>query len=396
MKENERNLLMDDLIDGEISEADFLRLEAEMTVDPAARRAYYDRIALSMLLKTEANVQTRQPAPMKKQTRYWTRSLVMMAAAVVALLLAVGVLLQQETAPSEETKASGFAVLAGQAAAVWAQSTSLADGALLPAGPLHLVSGVAQIELFSGVTVIVEGAADFEIVSAMEMNVKQGKVRARVPEPAHGFRMHTSAGEVVDLGTEFAMNVSGELSEVHVLDGEVEWHPRTEAMQRMEKGEALRWDVKGQGAAIKADATEFVGLAEMSERVAAARKSRQAEWRHFMDTLLHDPRLVAYYQMRAADGRRLSNEAVAGAAQAGEGAIVAAARVSDRWGAPGSALDFSPAGSRVRLNVPGEYHALTLMTWVKINSLDRRYNSLFLTDGHDLGEPHWQIMNDGR
>jgi hypothetical protein len=24
------------------------------------------------------------------------------------------------------------------------------------------------------------------------------------------------------------------------------------------------------------------------------------------------------------------------------------------------------------------------------------YNSLFLTDGHELNEPHWQIMNDGR
>jgi len=158
---------------------------------------------------------------------------------VVALLMTVGVLLQQETGPAEEQKASGFAVLAGQAEAVLEKGVALADGALLPAGPLHLASGVAQIELFSGVTVIVEGAAEFEIISAMEMRVTQGKVRARVPEPAHGFRIHTTAGEVVDLGTEFAMNVSGVQSEVHVLDGEVEWHPRSEVMQKIEKGAAL-------------------------------------------------------------------------------------------------------------------------------------------------------------
>lgn len=36
------------------------------------------------------------------------------------------------------------------------------------------------------------------------------------------------------------------------------------------------------------------------------------------------------------------------------------------------------------------------MCWVKINSLDRWYNSLFLTDGHQEREPHWQIMDDGR
>ncbi len=39
---------------------------------------------------------------------------------------------------------------------------------------------------------------------------------------------------------------------------------------------------------------------------------------------------------------------------------------------------------------------MTFLTWVKINSLDRWYNSLFLTDGHDLHEPHWQILDDGR
>ena len=46
--------------------------------------------------------------------------------------------------------------------------------------------------------------------------------------------------------------------------------------------------------------------------------------------------------------------------------------------------------------MPGEHRGLTLICWVKINSLDRWYNSLFLTDGHEDREPHWQIMDDGR
>lgn len=396
MNVKERDELIDALIDGEISEADFLRLEAELSVDPAARRAYYDRIALSTLLKTEAQAPARQVAPVKKQARYWTPGMMAMAAAVVALLLTVGVLLQGEVAPAEEQKASGFAVLAGQAEAVWATGAALADGSLLPAGPLHLASGVAQIELFSGVTVIVEGAAEFEVVSAMEMSVKQGRVRAHVPEPARGFRIHTSAGEVVDLGTEFAMNVSQDQSEVHVLDGEVEWHPRSKAMHKMAKGEALRWDASGQKAELPADAAEFVGIPEMNAKMAAAREKRRAEWLLASAELCRDPRLLACYQMSAATGRVLPNKSAAGASKVGEAAIVAATRVADRWDTPGAALDFSPAGSRVRVSVPEEHHALTLMTWVKINSLDRLYNSLFLTDGHDLGEPHWQIMSDGR
>ncbi|MFT5126628.1 MAG: hypothetical protein ACI8W8_000223, partial [Rhodothermales bacterium] len=56
----------------------------------------------------------------------------------------------------------------------------------------------------------------------------------------------------------------------------------------------------------------------------------------------------------------------------------------------------SPTGSRVRLNIPGDHRSLTFFCWVRIDSLDRWFNSLFLTDGHELHEPHWQIMDDGR
>ena len=80
----------------------------------------------------------------------------------------------------------------------------------------------------------------------------------------------------------------------------------------------------------------------------------------------------------------------------GYGSVVAAREANNRWGRPQEALDFSPAGSRVRLSVTDPLHSLTLLCWVKINSLDRWYNSLFLTDGHELNEPHWQIMDDGR
>jgi hypothetical protein len=54
MNPKERNELIDALLEGGISEADLLRLEAEMSIDPAARRAYLDRVALSQALAEEA------------------------------------------------------------------------------------------------------------------------------------------------------------------------------------------------------------------------------------------------------------------------------------------------------------------------------------------------------
>ena len=59
------------------------------------------------------------------------------------------------------------------------------------------------------------------------------------------------------------------------------------------------------------------------------------------------------------------------------------------------ALEFKRPGDRVRLNLDGTYHALTLACWVKVDSVDKKYNSLLLTDGYDNGEPHWQIYEDG-
>jgi hypothetical protein len=48
------------------------------------------------------------------------------------------------------------------------------------------------------------------------------------------------------------------------------------------------------------------------------------------------------------------------------------------------------------VNVPGQFGSLTFACWVKIDSLDRWYNSLFLTDNYQRGEPHWQILDTGQ
>ena len=402
VKPEERTQLIDDLIEGEISEVDFLRLEAEFSIDRIARQEYYDRLALTVLIENEAPASTDSIVSLprlKPRKASWLA----MAAAIVGLLAVATVFLQprpdsNETAAHIEQRASGFAVVVGQANAIWNNLPAMPDGALLPAGELKLNSGIAQLELFSGVTLIVEGEAAFEVHSPMEMTVTRGRVRALVPEPANGFRIRTAGGEIVDIGTEFAIDVSPTHSELHVLEGEVEWHPTARAMRQLKQGEALQWDREGRGADITASPAGFVGTSELRDQMTTFRNSRRENWQRFSNTLRHDPRLIAYYHMSGADSwnRRLPNGSVAGTGVVGEAAVVAAALGTDRWNNSEGALDFSPTGSRVRLNVPGDYRSLTLLCWVKINSLDRWYNSLFLTDGHELHEPHWQIMDDGR
>ena len=69
---------------------------------------------------------------------------------------------------------------------------------------------------------------------------------------------------------------------------------------------------------------------------------------------------------------------------------------SGRFGPESFGLNFGRPGSRVRTRIDGEYQAFSFACWVRIDGLEHVYNALFMSDGHETGESHWQIRNDGR
>lgn len=450
MTATEQERLLDALIDGSISDADVLRIEAEMIVDANVRQAFYQRIELDLLLEREAEQrrlspsssdaptsddgQPTLPRPSWKDASWSTAMMVLLAA---CLLLAMGFIAIRprspgprspgprevaidgvtnsvprgvsSTMPARELSASGFAILKGQADADWLGETLL-PGGLLPAGPLHLKSGVVLIEFFSGTQMVIEGESQFTIDSAMQMTMQSGKARARVPEPARGFVIKTADGEVVDLGTEFAISVEDEASRVHVIEGEVELNSTGQRTRNLITGQGLRWSNSGNVESIDADEVsdlnqQTISPSEFHSRSESQLGKRFEAWKNATSEFGSDDRLLALYTFDADDIRqrrvvnlRSQTSAIPAVTKpiATDGAIVAAESAVDRWGRVGEAIDFSRLGSRVRVNVPGQHRGLTLNCWVRINSLDRWYNSLFLTDGHDQREPHWQILDDGR
>jgi hypothetical protein len=232
----------------------------------------------------------------------------------------------------------------------------------------------------------------------MQVTIKSGLARAKVPEPAKGFAVKTESGDIVDLGTEFAIKVGKGGSDVRVLDGEVELRPRGKNPRTMLGGSALRLDRSGNIAAASGAQLELIGPGDFQAMLQTQQQDRVAKWQEATAQLRSDPRLIALYRFSAEDlgSRQVRNLAASAEENASDGAVVAAEYAVDRWGRAGEAFDFSRLGSRVRVDVPGQHRGLTLACWVKINSLDRWYNSLFLTDGHGDREPHWQIMDDGR
>ena len=112
---------------------------------------------------------------------------------------------------------------------------------------LKLSSGLAQLTFESGAKLILQGPAEFVIRSDMFGTLNVGKLTAVVPKQAHGFTVTTPSAEVIDLGTEFGIEVDVKgRTEVHVFEGEVlSWQVGSEGQV---EGEAMSL-IKDTGAA---------------------------------------------------------------------------------------------------------------------------------------------------
>ena len=129
---------------------------------------------------------------------------------------------------------------------------------------LEIREGTAEFTFIKGVRVVVEGPATFEILSADRFRLDQGTLAAAVPPAGIGFTVVTPTAEVIDLGTEFGVQVDGvDHTDVHVLRGEVQVRHVTKSVTepdgdiRLLAGQAIRL-VKGAGATrIAADTARF-------------------------------------------------------------------------------------------------------------------------------------------
>ena len=303
----------------------------------------------------------------------------------------------EETSDRPEAMSRGVAVVTRLVDVAWGpDQTALDVGDALSPGPLRLESGYAQIEFFCGATVIVEGPAELELKSPLMASVRRGRLRTQVPPAARGFSLQVDDMTVVDLGTEFGLSVSESGADVHVFDGEVELQQETDDKRRLTAGEGLSRAADGAYTATRIAPDEFVDISALERRAENQRGERFTRWQQWSNSIRSDERLIAYYAFDndGAWDRRLSSSLLPQNSEL-DGAIVGANRVAGRWPAK-SALEFKQPGDRVCVQVPGEFGSLTFSAWTKIDSLDRQFNSLFLTDNYNKGEPHWQILDSGQ
>jgi hypothetical protein len=398
---------MEAIRDGRIEDAQIARLDQILAEHPQMMEQFVDRAWLGADLELKLG---RLPAlgpssgegfrlPRRRAAGRWA-----LVAAAAGLLVGIGaavVLWGMSRTPDPGDRGlpdlsyEGCAVLARALDAQWEGSRPVpAVGAALPRRRLALVSGFIQVEFFSGARVVLEGPADFELVSSNEAFCRRGKLRAFVPPQAEGFKIRTSQMSVIDRGTEFGLRVDADgQAEVHVFQGRIELLAPG-APARLAVGEAVHLSAQGVSNAILADPEAFLGLSELSLRSQEEAKHRFARWENASGLLRQDPRVVLYYSFE--DDQTWSGElrSQKGDHSPQNGAIVGCRWTEGRW--PGKkALEWKRPGDRVRFRDVGEYESLTLMAWVRVDALDRPFSGLMLTDGWTSGSVHWQITQRG-
>lgn len=239
--------------------------------------------------------------------------------------------------------------------AMWDEGSILVDANQdLRAGVLHLRKGVIGVRLDGGARVIVEGPAEVDFQSANSLFLRQGNLVATVGREAVGFVVNTPHGKVLDLGTEFAVQVvPDQPSEIHVFQGEVLFYPQADHSNfAVREGNARAVDAEGVTGAVPLRPESFVRSDELESRVLARGGSDYHRWRASISVLHRDPSLRAHYFYEDASSGPIVNSAPLTAG--GLNGLVPADRT-----APSQAPGRWPQKSAVRFE-RGKNHAIVI------------------------------------
>ena len=243
---------------------------------------------------------------------------------------------------SIEKTIAGYAALRRVAGIEWREdSSSFREGDVLPAGVFEFENGIAEIDFFCGATVVVEGPAKLDLESDWAVRLHAGRLRANVPPAARGFIIKAADSEIVDLGTEFALEVGTDNVRVEVVDGEVELRGGKHDGEHLVTGEGRSLV----GSVVRQDTFKDLStINDVHRRHEAGQLARLAQWKTSSRQLRTDDRLIAYYPIAELPaGRFVPNKARTGSDR--DGTMVGLVnRSSGRFGANSTALEFDRTG----------------------------------------------------
>ncbi|QDU38210.1 FecR protein [Maioricimonas rarisocia] len=249
-----------DLIDGTISDTRHDALQERLKSDAAARRLFRELMDVEAGLRTwsadegysgNATLAGNRPSSRRRSWR-----LAMISTAVSLLAVAVWwtqrpdrdrfeqVEQRHPAAPPVSVPGESFLGRVVQRGDGVLQPTPSLQQGRFTAGTIRLASGAAELRFDSGTNVILEGPCELTVEAAHTARLLTGTVCVDVTEVSNGFVLETPEARIIDEGTQYAVVLDEEATEVHVFDGSVIWIPTdpvSGSEDRITSGEAHRF-----------------------------------------------------------------------------------------------------------------------------------------------------------
>src|SRR5205085_12478871 len=86
----------------------------------------------------------------------------------------------------------------------------------------ELRQGMARLAYEGGIELIIEAPARLRLEAGSSAEIISGKIVFRADDASAPFRLSTPTAVLIDLGTEYAVEVSLDREEIHVFSGEVQ------------------------------------------------------------------------------------------------------------------------------------------------------------------------------
>ena len=120
------------------------------------------------------------------------------------------------------------------------QTEPIEVGDLLTLSTVDVTQGSLRLKLSSGVQLELMGPLSGRFESPMRLHLRYGRLNADVGKDGKGFTVVTKAGEIIDLGTQFGVDVPEDgQAQVSVFSGQVRVEGQRSRSLTVGKGEAL-------------------------------------------------------------------------------------------------------------------------------------------------------------
>ncbi len=261
--------------DDSITPEEILRLEQRLAEEEEARDYLFDIVEIEAALPVAAarNRQKSMSLPRRFASMGWAKLAAMFLAG-----LFLGALLRNSVAPTPTGRIGAAhgdapsATVTGMLGVSWEAYPS--GGAITfqeASGEAGIGAGLVELTFASGVRTVIEGPATFQVLDGNQMRLSRGRLVADVPKGAEGFTVLYPHGRLVDLGTEFGMEVmpDGRSANFGVFRGEVSLHPRDSS----DRSFLLR-----ENDAILAEGSQLTSIPFVREKFTRQLPSREFAW----------------------------------------------------------------------------------------------------------------------